>query len=68
MDIIYDEVLKLFPNYVEKVKSSNDKKAFNTLVGEIIKKVGKNANIKNIITATDLNDGAIKAVACAKGN
>lgn len=28
----------------------------------------KNANIKNIITASDLNDGAIKAVACAKGN
>lgn len=31
---------------------------------EILKK----ANIKNIITASDLNDGAIKAVACAKGN
>jgi succinyl-CoA synthetase beta subunit len=28
----------------------------------------KNANIKNIITASDLNDGANKAVACAKGN
>ncbi len=28
----------------------------------------KNANIKNIITASDLNDGAMKAVACAKGN
>lgn len=28
----------------------------------------KNANIKNIITASDLNDGAIKAVAAAKGN
>lgn len=28
----------------------------------------KNANIKNIITATDLHDGALKAVACAKGN
>jgi succinyl-CoA synthetase beta subunit len=27
----------------------------------------KNANIKNIITATDLADGAIKAVAAAKG-
>ena len=27
----------------------------------------KNANIKNIITATDLNDGAKKAVAAAKG-
>ena len=31
---------------------------------EILRK----ANIKNIITATDLNDGAIKAVAAAKGN
>jgi succinyl-CoA synthetase beta subunit len=28
----------------------------------------KNANIKNIITATDLHDGATKAVASAKGN
>ena len=28
----------------------------------------KNANIINIITASDLNDGANKAVACAKGN
>lgn len=28
----------------------------------------RNANIKNIITATDLHDGAIKAVAAAKGN
>ena len=28
----------------------------------------KNANIKNIITASDLNDGAVKAVAAAKGN
>ncbi|WP_263832789.1 ADP-forming succinate--CoA ligase subunit beta [Sulfurospirillum oryzae] len=28
----------------------------------------KNANIKNIITASDLNDGANKAVAAAKGN
>ena len=28
----------------------------------------KNANIKNIITATDLHDGALKAVAAAKGN
>lgn len=28
----------------------------------------KEANIKNIITASDLNDGAVKAVASAKGN
>lgn len=28
----------------------------------------RNANIKNIITATDLHDGAIKAVASAKGS
>jgi len=27
----------------------------------------RNANIKNIITATDLSDGALKAVAAAKG-
>ena len=28
----------------------------------------KNANIKNIIVASDLGDGAAKAVAAAKGN
>jgi len=40
------DIIKKYPNYAERV---NDKKAFNFLVGEVIKEVGKTANIKIIV-------------------
>ena len=40
---------------------------FSKLTRPELEEILKNANIKNIITATDLGDGAQKAVAAAKG-
>ncbi|MFA6198869.1 MAG: hypothetical protein WC679_00435 [Bacteroidales bacterium] len=40
------DIIKKYPSYAERI---NDKKAFNFLVGEVIKEVGKTANIKLIV-------------------